>query len=56
MSDAAQVAEGFFDAWTNKDFERARSLLNDDVSFERPIDSFSDADSYIASLQAHLER
>ena len=30
MSDAAQVAEGFFDAWTNKDFERARSLLNDD--------------------------
>ena len=51
MSGAAQVAEGFFDAWTNKDFERARSLLNDDVSFEGPIDSFSDADSYIASLK-----
>jgi ketosteroid isomerase-like protein len=51
MSDAAQVADGFFDAWTSKDFERARSLLHDDVSFEGPIDSFNDADSYIASLR-----
>ena len=51
MSDAADVAEGFFDAWTSKDFERARSLLNDDVTFEGPIDSFSDADGYIASLR-----
>jgi ketosteroid isomerase-like protein len=51
MPDAAQVAEDFFDAWTSKDFGRARSLLHDDVSFEGPIDSFSDADSYVASLQ-----
>lgn len=51
MPDAAQVAEEFFDAWTGKDFGRARSLLHDDVSFEGPIDSFSDADSYVASLQ-----
>jgi ketosteroid isomerase-like protein len=51
MSDAAQVADGFFDAWTSKDFERARSLLHDDVLFEGPIDSFNDADSYIASLR-----
>ncbi len=51
MADAAQVAEDFFDAWTGKNFERARSLLHDNVSFEGPIDSFSDADSYLASLQ-----
>ena len=51
MSDAAQVADGFFDAWTSKNFELARSLLHDDVSFEGPIDSFADADSYIASLR-----
>jgi SnoaL-like domain len=51
MADAAQVAEGFFDAWTGKDFERARALLHDDVAFEGPIDSFSDADSYVASLK-----
>jgi ketosteroid isomerase-like protein len=51
MPNAAQVAEDFFDAWTNKDFERARGFLHDDVSFEGPIDSFSDADSYMASLR-----
>jgi ketosteroid isomerase-like protein len=51
MAEAGQVAEGFFDAWTGKDFQRARGLLHDDVSFEGPIDSFSDADSYLASLR-----
>ena len=51
MADAAEVAEGFFDAWTGKDFGRARGLLHDDVSFQGPIDSFSDADSYLASLR-----
>jgi ketosteroid isomerase-like protein len=51
MPDAAHVAEDFFDAWTSKDFEQARALLHDDLSFEGPIDSFSDADSYLASLQ-----
>ena len=49
MADAAQVADGFFTAWTTKDFTRARSLLHDDVSFEGPLESFSDADSYLAS-------
>jgi ketosteroid isomerase-like protein len=51
MADAAEVAEGFFDAWTGKDFDRARGLLHDNVSFVGPIDSFSDADSYLASLR-----
>ena len=51
MADAAQVADGFFTAWTTKDFARARSLLHDDVSFKGPLESFSDADSYVASLQ-----
>ena len=51
MTDSACVAEEFFEAWTSKDFERARELVHDDVSFEGPIDSFSDADSYLASLR-----
>ena len=51
MADAAEVAEGFFDAWTSKDFDRARSFLHDDLSFDGPIESFTDADSYIASLR-----
>jgi ketosteroid isomerase-like protein len=51
MSDAAQVAEAFFDAWTSGDFDRARELLHDDLSFEGPIDRFSDADSYLRAVQ-----
>jgi hypothetical protein len=27
MADSAHVAEEFLDAWTTKDFERARTLL-----------------------------
>ena len=51
MAEAAAVAEDFFDAWTRKDFKRARSLLYDNVSFRGPIDTFSNADSYVASLK-----
>jgi ketosteroid isomerase-like protein len=51
MADAKHVAGRFFDAWTTKDFEQARELLHDDVSFEGPIDTFQDADSYLASLR-----
>jgi ketosteroid isomerase-like protein len=51
VPDSAQVVEDFFAAWTSKDFERARALLHDDVRFEGPIDTFTDADSYIAALQ-----
>jgi ketosteroid isomerase-like protein len=51
MAGAAQVAEEFFEAWTGKDFQRARGLLHDDLRFEGPIDTFDDADSYVASLQ-----
>jgi ketosteroid isomerase-like protein len=56
MPGKARVAEEFFDAWTSKDFDRARGLVHDDVSFEGPIDSFGDADSYLASLRqlAHI--
>jgi ketosteroid isomerase-like protein len=34
MPSSAQVAEAFFDAWTGKDFERARTLVHADISFE----------------------
>ena len=50
MADTAQVADGFFTAWTARDFGRARSL-HDDVLFEGPIDSVRDAGSYLAPLR-----
>lgn len=55
MADSAQVAEGFFEAWTAKDFERARTLLRDDVHFEGPIATFDDADSYLNSLRSFTQ-
>jgi ketosteroid isomerase-like protein len=51
MTDAGQVAEAFFAAWTRKDFDRARSLLHDDLSFRGPIDTFTDADSYLRAIR-----
>jgi hypothetical protein len=51
MADAGQVAEEFLGAWTHQQFERARALLRDDVSFEGPFETFADADSYLASLR-----
>lgn len=48
--DARSVATRFLKAWTTGDFDTARSLLHDDVSFSGPIDSFADADSYLAAL------
>jgi SnoaL-like domain len=47
----AHLADQFLDAWTHKQFERARSLLHDDLSFTGPIDTFSNADTYLASLR-----
>jgi hypothetical protein len=55
MADSAHVAEEFLDAWTTKDFERARTLLKDDLHFEGPIDTFDDADSYLNSLRGFTQ-
>ena len=51
MTDAVQVAEEFFGAWTGKDFNHARALLHDDLSFQGPIDTFDDADAYMQAIQ-----
>src|SRR5262249_56202120 len=33
MASPAEIVEQYFDAWTSKDFETARHLLHDDLSF-----------------------
>ena len=55
MADSAHVAEEFLDGWTTKDFERARTLLKDDLHFEGPIDTFDDADSYLNRCAVSLK-
>jgi ketosteroid isomerase-like protein len=52
MAGPAEIVEQYFDAWTSKDFEKARSLLHDDLSFRGPIETLDHADALIESIQA----
>jgi ketosteroid isomerase-like protein len=49
-SSARQIADEFGAAFAQKDFAKARRLLQDDLTFEGPIDKFSRADDYVASI------
>ena len=51
MAGSAEVVEEYFDAWTSKDFEKARSLLHDGLSFKGPIETLDNADALIESLK-----
>ncbi len=50
-NDPKAIADKFFKAWTTGDFDTARFLLHDDVSFRGPIDAFNNADAYIGALR-----
>jgi hypothetical protein len=46
-----EVVNDLFDAFEARDFERVRGFLSEDAfSYLSPIESFSNADSYIASI------
>jgi limonene-1,2-epoxide hydrolase len=47
---ARQIVDEFGAAFAKKDFSGARRFLHDDLSFHGPIDTFSRADDYIASI------
>jgi hypothetical protein len=49
MPSPAEIVEQYFDA--SKDFETARSLLHDDLSFVGPIERVDDANALIESLK-----
>jgi ketosteroid isomerase-like protein len=51
MPSPAEIVERYFDAWTSGDFETARSLMQDDMSFRGPIDTFDDADALLSSIK-----
>lgn len=48
---ARALVERYHEAWKQHDFDTARSLLHDDVSFRGPIDTFERADDYIEALR-----
>jgi len=45
MPSRAEIVEQYFDAWTSKDFEAARSLLDDHLSFRGPVETLDSADA-----------
>jgi len=44
------IAEAYFEAWRDKDFGAIRSLLHDDVTFQGPFVSLSNADDVIDAI------
>jgi ketosteroid isomerase-like protein len=51
MADPAEIVEEYFDAWTSKDFDRARSLLHDDLTFKGPLETLDSADAMMESIK-----
>jgi hypothetical protein len=51
VASPAEVVEQYFDAWTSGNFDAARALLRDDMSFRGPIDTFDNADALLASIK-----
>lgn len=48
---AEEVVNALLDAFEARDFEQARELLSDETfSYHSPIESFTDADEFIASI------
>lgn len=50
--DAAAVARSYHDAWTGKDYVRARALLADALVVEVPVNDYPTAESFAAALES----
>lgn len=48
---ALSVAVEYFNAWTGKDYEKAGSLLSDNISFEMPINSYKNKSEFMQAVQ-----
>ena len=55
MAGSAEIVERYFDAWTSKDFEAARSLVHEDLAFSGPLETVADADALLRSLRGLAE-
>jgi ketosteroid isomerase-like protein len=54
-SPALEVALGYYDAWTSKDFERAMSYIADEIVCEAPAGRIEGADAYRAFMGPFVE-
>jgi ketosteroid isomerase-like protein len=55
MTDVADIAAAYFDAWRGRDFGLLRTLLADDVTFEGPLGRAGNADECLAGLRRMSE-
>jgi ketosteroid isomerase-like protein len=51
MDAAESICERYLDAWTAGDFDKARSLLHDDLAFRGPFEEFTCADGLVPSMR-----
>ncbi|NTW52542.1 MAG: nuclear transport factor 2 family protein [Chlorobiaceae bacterium] len=48
--DTRALIESYHQAWTNGDFATARNLLADDLDFRGSVNTFTNADDFVAVL------
>jgi hypothetical protein len=48
--DIRQLVETYHNAWTTGDITKARSYLADNIDFQGSIDTFDNADDFVAAL------
>ncbi len=51
IADTAALAEAYFAAWQEHDFDRLRSIVADDVEFHGPLADIKGADEFVKGLQ-----
>jgi limonene-1,2-epoxide hydrolase len=54
-NDSGAVAETYFEAWQANDWERLRSVLADDVTFDGPLANIEGAEECLAGLRRMAE-
>lgn len=47
----SDVALGYFEAWSKKDYDRSGAYLDENLSFKGPIDSFNTAKEYLQAIR-----
>src|ERR1700759_4540414 len=54
-ADPKSVAQAYFAAWQARDFDRLRSILDDQVTFRGPLGKADNAEECLAGLRAMAE-
>ena len=52
---ARDIIRAYYDAWEASDRETARALLQDDLKFRAPQDSFNSADDFFAACWQYAD-